>query len=44
MEINMQFVRKLVIDLPQDPTITLLGMYPKDDSPKRKILVQVCLK
>jgi hypothetical protein len=27
------FLRKLEIDLPEDPTISLLGIYPKDAPP-----------
>ena len=30
LEISMEFLRKLEINLPQDPAIPLLGIYPKD--------------
>jgi hypothetical protein len=30
------FLRKLEIDLPEDPAIPLLGIYPKDTLPCRK--------
>jgi hypothetical protein len=30
MEISMEFLKKLKIDLPYEPTIPLLGIYPKE--------------
>jgi hypothetical protein len=30
---NQRFLRKLQIDLPEDPAIPLLGIYPKDGPP-----------
>lgn len=40
--ITMQFLRKLGIDLPQDPSIPLLGKYPKDGSTITRTLAQLC--
>jgi hypothetical protein len=38
-----QFLRKLEIDLPEDPAISLLGIYPKDAPtlPQRHVLPYV---
>jgi hypothetical protein len=36
LEINLTFLRKLGIVLPQDTAIPLLGMYPKDAPPFHK--------
>jgi hypothetical protein len=33
LEINLEVPQKLEIDLPKDPTIPLLGIYPKDALP-----------
>jgi hypothetical protein len=33
LQINYRFLRKLEVDLPEDPAIPLLGIYPKDGSP-----------
>jgi hypothetical protein len=33
LEINLEVLRKLKIDLPEDPNIPLLGIYPKDAPP-----------
>ena len=33
LEINLEFLRRLEIDLPEDPAIPLLGIYPKDVPP-----------
>jgi len=30
LEISLRFLRKLYVELPKDPVIPLLGMYPKD--------------
>jgi hypothetical protein len=36
LEISLQFLRKLDIVLPEDPTIPLLGIYPKDSPTHNK--------
>ena len=33
LEINLEVPQKMEIDLPEDPAIPLLGMYPKDAPP-----------
>jgi hypothetical protein len=33
LKVSLQFLRKLKIDLPEDPAIVLLGIYPKDVPP-----------
>ena len=33
LEINLEVPQKLEIDLPEDPAILLLGIYPKDTPP-----------
>ena len=33
LEINLDILRKLEIELPEDPTIPFLGTYPKDSIP-----------
>jgi hypothetical protein len=36
LEISLEFLRKLEIDVPEDPAIPLLGIYPKDASPRHR--------
>jgi hypothetical protein len=42
LEINLEAPLKIGIDLPEDPDISLLGIYPKDAPHPTEALVPLC--
>ena len=44
LENSMEAPQKLKIELPQDPTVTLLGIYPKDTNVIRRTTYTLMLK